>query len=767
MTSEASPTPDRPDFRSWLAERDDDELAALLHARPDVVLPLPPGTAPLAARLQLRASVARAVRTLSALELATLEAAADLGAELEPVPAARIIAHVVERAQTPQPPQVEEALDRLRTLALIFGEPAGLMVVREAMPSLPHDWQLLADPEPVDAAPLPERLAALPDNQRAILDTLLNSGGLGRTRDAAVDADPTRPVPRLLAAGLLARVDAGTVRLPRAVRAALRGEEISTRPLTPSVRVSGGTVADDRARDRADQAGAGAGLEVARHLRQLLERLGADPVPLLKEGGVGVRAVTALARELELTEEEIHRLVGVGTSAGLLGRGEPVPLPADDEGADYLAPTTDADEWLEADLATRWTTLLRGWLSSPWASWLVGVPDDRGAPARLLTAPTRRDRLPEQRALVLRQFTRPAPGVELTDAQLRDDLFFTAPVHAFLLPERTLEGLVAEARWIGAIVGGTATSLLRALLDPGVDDAAVDAVADEITPGTVDRVIPQGDMTVLAPGPLPRGLQTELDLLAELESAGLASVYRVTEASVRRAMDAGRTAEELQDWLADHSLGEVPQSITYLINDVARRHGTLRGGPAMSYLRCDDPALLAEAARTAAAEKVALHVIAPTVAVAQAPLATVIEELRSAGFQPVAEDATGAALDIRPRPARLPAPDLPGTRRGGLDESRIRAAVAAVRRGDETAGRAPATDDRGRPVQGTATLGLLQAAARAGRTVTLGFVDKHGVAVHRTVKPVTVSGGQVDAVDEVTGTVHRFTLHRITEVILG
>ena len=50
--------------------------------------------------------------------------------------------------------------------------------------------------------------------------------------------------------------------------------------------------------------------------------------------------------------------------------------------------------------------------------------------------------------------------------------------------------------------------------------------------------------------------------------------------------------------------------------------------------------------------------------------------------------------------------------------------------------------------------------------MTLGFVDKQGVAVHRVVKPLTVNAGQVDAVDEATGAVHRFMLHRITEVIV-
>lgn len=741
-----SATPETPDFRTWLSSLDDHELANLLRSRPDVVLPLPPGITPLAARLQLRASVGRAARGLTALELATLEAAANLGGELRAVTATDVVNEVPV-----EPALVEAAIVRLRELALLYGDDSALRVAGEVMASLPADWQLLDDtPTPVT----PDSIEGLSEKQRAIMDTLLHSGGIGRTKHAAPDADPTHPVPQLINAGLLVRVDAATVRLPRRVRAALRGRDTVRRPLSPSPRVLGELLADDRARDRADHTGAGAGLEVARHLRQLIELLGAEPAPLLKEGGVGVRAVTALARTLTVEEEEIHRLVCLGMAAGLLGRGD-----VRDE--DALAPTLAADEWLDADLATRWMTMAAGWLSSPWAPWLIGTHDEKKAPIRLLADAMKRPPLAEHRRTVMSTYVLPPPGTGVTDEQMRDDFFFTHPIAATLLPDVTVEAILAEAHWIGLLApdssgAGTATSLLRALLDPEADPLAV---AEEVTPGTVERLIPQGDMTILAPGPLPRDLQTELDLLGELESAGLASVYRVTDASLRRALDAGRTAEELRTWLADHTLGEVPQAIIYLIDDVARRHGTLRGGPALSYLRCDDPSLLAEAARTAAAEKVALHIIAPTVAVAQAPLVQVIEELRAAGFQPVAEDATGAALDIRPQPARLPAPDIPVRSARTPDEERIAAAVAAIRRHDS--GEAVSPKDT------QTTLAILQAAARGGRSVTVGFVDKHGRAVHRSVTPLTVTGGQVDALDEATGEVQRFMLHRITEVLLG
>ncbi|AKK08147.1 helicase-associated domain-containing protein [Corynebacterium testudinoris] len=730
-------TPDRPDFRTWLAQRSDDELSFLLAARPDVVLPLPPGITPLAARLQLRASVGRALRTVTALELALVEVAAELGAELEPISSAALGAEATRRIPSATPAQVGEATERLFALAIFFGSAEALLLVTEAMPSLPQDWQLLDNETPA----LPEDL---PAQQRAIVDTLLHSGGVGTTKHAAPDADPAHPIPQLLAAGLLTRVDAGTVRLPRRIRAALLGRPHVARPLVPSPRVLGESLIDVRGQDRTDTIGAGAGLEVARHLRQLLDVLGEHPVELLKDGGVGVRVTASLSRQLGVSEVDINRLVFLGTAARLLSRGE--------EG---LGPTQAADEWLEAELGTQWLTLLRSWLDSPWAPWLVGDKDEKKLPIRLLSEQSHRPQLPEHRQLILSQFTRPAPGVEISDEEMFDDFFYTHPIPATLLPACTVEEILSEARWLGALAGGTATSLLRALLDPTAD---AEAVAADVTPGTVERVIAQADMTILAPGPLPRAVQAEMELLGDLDSGGLASVYRVTEHSVRRALDTGRTAEELKTWLADHVLGEVPQSITYLIDDVARRHGTLRGGPALSYVRCDDPALLLEAARTPAADDVALQIIAPTVAISQAPLVRVIDALRGAGFQPVAEDASGAALDIRPKPLRLPTPDAAPERLTTIPAERIAAAVSAIRRADDSSEKVPAESGK--------TLAVLQAAARGGRTVTLGFVDKHGLAVHRVVTPLTVSGGQVDALDEVSGDVQRFMLHRITEVLL-
>jgi predicted DNA-binding transcriptional regulator YafY len=61
-----------------------------------------------------------------------------------------------------------------------------------------------------------------------------------------------------------------------------------------------------------------------------------------------------------------------------------------------------------------------------------------------------------------------------------------------------------------------------------------------------------------------------------------------------------------------------------------------------------------------------------------------------------------------------------------------------------------------------ATLDLLQGAASTGSSVWIGYVDSHGVASRRIVRPVSVGGGMLEGFDRSHGEVRRFSLHRIT-----
>ena len=111
----------------------------------------------------------------------------------------------------------------------------------------------------------------------------------------------------------------------------------------------------------------------------------------------------------------------------------------------------------------------------------------------------------------------------------------------------------------------------------------------------------QADLTAVAPGPLEPELARRLQLAADVESRGGATVYRFTARSVRRALDVGWTAAELHDVRRPTvSRTPVPQPLTYLIDDTARTYGTVRVGHAEAFLRADDEAALTELLRAPA-----------------------------------------------------------------------------------------------------------------------------------------------------------------------
>lgn len=701
------------DFRRWLASLQDTELETIIAQRPDTALPLPPGIASLATRLLLRASIARALTTCTAAELAALEALAVAGAELTPVAMDDLPEHATKGA-------VQALADK----ALVYFSESGadVAIPLEVMPALPSDWSLLDK-----VTVTPEAIADLPTDQRSILDTLVAGGGVGSTRDAAVDADPSRPVPQLIAAGLLTRIDAGTVRMPRAVRAALSGHTAEAIPLVPSGRLADSPQTGDD--ESIDQAGTAAGLEVVRSVARVCEALGQSPIVLLKDKTVGIRPLATLAKQLGFDVEETSRLIGLGFHARLIGRGEPKGGP---EG-NFLAPTELAETWNDQSLGERWQVLIEAWMDSPWATW----ESQRG-----LDPETAHERLTGQREHIVDVYRRATVG--LSPAEFWEDLRFSHPLFASRTREETINNLRQEAEWLGLVAQGRATSV------------AFDAArAVDLTPPTVDKFISQADMTVLTPGPLEPELQRLVELVADLESPGLASVYRVSDASIRRGMDAGLTGDDIRAFFSEHNMGDVPQTITFLIDDVARRHGTLRSGPAMAYIRSDDESLIAQAVAVVPE----LRQLAPTVAIATVPVAQVLASLRDAGFAPAAEDSQGVSIDARPRPAVLPTPRAKQAREPVITPNRVAAAVAALRAADGNNATAA------QPTASEPDLDLLHSAARNGRLVAIGYADKNGALKEVTAVPLSVSGGQLDAT--VNGRPVRFPLLRITTVELA
>ncbi|MGK7232420.1 helicase C-terminal domain-containing protein [Streptomyces hygroscopicus] len=341
-----------------------------------------------------------------------------------------------------------------------------------------------------------------------------------------------------------------------------------------------------------------------------------------------------------------------------------------------------------------------------------------------------------------------------------------------------------------------------------------------LLPEPLDHVLLQADLTAVAPGPLERPLAETLGILADIESKGGATVYRFTPESVRRALDAGRTADDVHTFLAAHSRTPVPQPLTYLVDDVARKHGRLRVGAASAYLRCDDDALLAEILADRRSAGLRLRRLAPTVLAAQAPPDTLLEGLRAMGYAPAAESAEGDVVVTRPEAQRTPPrrPPVPVPEGPPVpDAALLAAAVRAIRAGDlaataprkPTATSGPGTGAGAGPEAGSGvgagtgsgagsrpgggarsgtgagtgtgagagsaatgdrlprttladTLATMQAAALTGSNVWIGYVNADGAATQRVIAPVRVEGGFVTAYDHTADEVRTYPLHRIT-----
>jgi hypothetical protein len=797
-------------FVDQLRSLPDGALGALIQLRPDLVVPVPSDVSALAVRAQSRGSVARCLDTLDEFTLHILDAAR---LSRSPETALTSLDAIFALAATADPEDVRSAVDRLRARFLMYGPEEALAVtgaVDEVTSPYPAGLGRPADyldPQAAalcaDKAKLRRTVLAAPPGARAVLDRLSAGPPIGALNTASM-AEPIRwlvdhhilvPVSE---AGRAPRPDGELVELPREVGMLLRrdtGPLGALRPLPPT------PLAPVRDVKSVDSAGAGQVMESVRNTETLLEALAAEPAQVLKTGGLGVRDLKRLARAAALDEPSTALLLEIAYAAGLLGE-------ADATGAsravavsraignvdEIFLPTSSYDMWRALSIAQRWEALTRSWLAMTRQSGLVGQRDERDRPINALAPDGERAGAPQARREALLALADLPPGTAPPVDAVLGLLAWQSPRRA-RGREVAHRDALSSAATLGVTALGAITSYARLLpTNPGSSDAdplgvrpggLSDAVRalDALLPAPVDHVLVQADLSVVVPGPPEPELAAELDVIAEQESAGGASVHRVTAGSVRRAFDVGYTAGDLHALFKRRSRTPVPQALTYLIDDAARKHGGLRAGSAGAYLRSDDEALLAEVLADRRLSMLALRRIAPTVLVTPLQVARMLGALREAGFAPVAEDAGGAAVLSRPK-VRRAAPRTPMASRLAdqpapplLAGPRLAGVVEQIRRGDvatRAARRAPvkvlAANGQGVPgltavqAHGQA-MAVLQQAVREKARVWVGYVDSHGSTLSRLVRPVSLSAGYLRAEDDRTETLHTFALHRITAAV--
>jgi hypothetical protein len=763
MTSDA-PRSLADSLRAW----PDDRLARLLQARPDLAVPVPPDLGVLAARAAVRLSVLRALDGIDAFRLGLLETLC-----LEET--AFAYGDVVALAG----PEAVAGLDSLADLALVWGDEHAVHVVgsvRDVLSATAGIGRplavLLAQHSAARLAPVEQALevSGLDDVLKALTDPgrveqLLEEGGegaravvtqlaagppYGKVRDARriprLD-EIEAPVRWLLAHGLLVAIDDDTVELPREIGLMLRGAPAAspTPPPLATTRVGA---------DQVDRAAAHEAADIVAKVEALLESWAADAPSVLRAGGLGVRDLKRVAKELDVAEPAAALVVEVAYAAGLVDQTPGVD-------PDWV-PTAAYDRWVASAPQDRWVALARAWLGMTRLPSLVGMRDDRDKALAALSQEVERSSAPVDRRRVLDLLLETSTGHAVTEPTVISVLAWRAPRRGGRLRDVLPGWVLGEAATLGLTGRGGLPGFARLVLN-GQDRDAARALGD-LLPDPLDHVLLQPDLTIVAPGPLERDLARELALVADVESTGGATVYRISEASVRRALDAGRAGSDLHELFRSRSRTPVPQSLTYLIDDVARRHGRLRVGSSASYLRCDDEALLTEVMASRKAAALGLRRLAPTVVTSKAPVSQVLEVLRGLGHAPAAEAPDGAVLVTSPDARRTAARQRPAQRGEPvpLPAEQAALAVTALRAGDlaaRAARRAPVT------VSHTVdTLAFLQGAARESRQVWLGYVDAQGRSTSRVVEPQTVEGGYVTAYDHLRQENRTFSVHRITGV---
>jgi hypothetical protein len=770
-------TPRPTSLTEWLRGRDDRRLARLLRLRPDLALPAPPDLAALAGRVGVRTSVQRAVDGLDAFALSALE-------ELV------LRADVNDRVGSPPP----DALDTLLDLALVWGDADEVHLtpaVREAIGPYPAQLgrpaaALLTSVPDVQLVPVLRHLGLPPTGQpragaavaevladptrvaqligevdadeRDVLDRLAAGPPVGtvrNTRLAPASGDLGAPH-RLLNRGLLVPLDSQRVELPREVGLVLRAQKARRTAAAepPELGVTERDPAD------LDRLGTTAVLEALRLVDALADTWTAAPPPVLRSGGLGVRELRRTARDLGVDEGTAALVAEVAYAASLINSTNgPEPV---------FLPSTEYDHWRARDTAPRWLALAHAWLAMTRQPSLVNQRGDRDRVISALGPDAERGTMPTLRRQVLDVLVALPPGAAPTsrDAVL-DHLAWHQPRRAS--GQRPLaEAVLAEADLLGLTAAGGVTGYTRTLLSGSA--AAAEHALSAALPDPVDHFLVQPDLTVVVPGPPEPAMGAELTLLADLESTGGASVYRITERSVRRALDAGRSGEQLAEFVRAHSRTPVPQALSYLIDDSARRHGVLRAGAAASYLRCDDEALLSRVLADRHVDGLHLQLIAPTVVVSDAPVNRLLDGLRAAGYSPAAEGPGGAlvtlAMDAPRSPTRPPARAI--STRGVADSDaqlgelvrRMRAADAlaeAGRRVHPVAARVPG-------VTSAATMELLRRAIREELLVWLGVAEPDGSATAHELRPISLAAGFVRGWEDGRDRLVSYPVHRITAV---
>ena len=723
-------------FSDYLRSIDDAAFLSLFSARPDLVTPVPPDIASLAVRACSAPSLARAIDSLNQWQFQVLEAASTL---TEPFILKSLVALTDKAAAV--------ALEHLISVGLIYPSDDGMR--------LPTQLRDVIGNEPAGLGPVSivklklSELDDAPLDAKKVLERLIWGPPRGSVGDIK---NPGPGVTWLLERKFLVPLDQRTVILPREVAIYLRGGKTHRENLI-NPPVVAGTKRDERQVNLAAIANIST---VLRWVEELLNFWAEEPADALRAGGLGVRDLKIISNHLGVDETCTAFITELAYLTSLIS------VDSDER----IMPSNKFDIWLMQTPADRWQVLASAWLITSRVSGLVGRAQAKNVAA--LGPELDRVNASRVRALTLsilnenQSIAPDAPSfIELMN--------WRAPVRRnSSLQEELAAWTLREAEWLGISGQGAISKYGVGFLNG--DD--LNLINNDL-PKTVDHILIQSDNTAIAPGPLEHEISQQLAIMAEIESRGGATVYRFSEATIRRALDHGKTGDEIKAFLIKTSKTPMPQPLEYLITDVAKKHGKLRVGNTSSFIRCEDSALIAQIMNDKKLEVLTLRRIAPEVIICDHDAADAMRILRESGYLPAAESSNGLMLSgprnnralTKPRPPRVigeievPSEDL------------LNSAIRAIRTGEksshkQTRLRQVASEALGALPRSTAneTMDLVNRFIQEEKSLSIGYADNNGSVTHRIIDPIRVSAGALIARDHATGEVQSFRIPRITGV---
>lgn len=723
-------------FSDYLRSIDDAAFLELFTARPDLVTPVPPDIASLSVRACSTPSLARAIDSLNQWQFQVLEAA---GALNEPFSIKSLVALTHKAAAS--------ALEHLIAIGLVYPSKDGMR--------LPSQLRELIGNEPAGLGPASlaqlklADLESAPADAKKVLDRLIWGPPRGSVGDIK---NPGAGVAWLLERKFLIPLDQRTVILPREVGLYLRGGKTHKEMFIAAPTLSG-VKRDQRQVNLAAIANIST---VLRWVEELLNFWAEEPADALRAGGLGVRDLKIIATHLGVDESCTAFIVELAYLASLISV----------DAANQIMPSNKFDIWLMQTPSDRWQAIASAWLISSRVSGLVGRAEAKNVAA--LGPELDRVNASRVRSLTLSILTQ-NESLAPDGKSFHELLSWRAPVRRnSSLQEELTTWTLREAEWLG-ITGQGAISKYGVHFLNGDD---LDLINKDL-PKTVDHILIQSDNTAIAPGPLEHEISQQLAIMAEIESRGGATVYRFSEATIRRALDHGKTGDEIRSFLIKTSKTPMPQPLEYLISDVAKKHGKLRVGNTSSFIRCEDTALIAQIMLDKKLEILSLRRIAPEVVICDHDANELMRLLRESGYLPAAESSNGLMLMgtranralTRPRPPRVIGEiEIPS-------EDSLSAAIRAIRTGEksthkQTRLRQVANEALGALPRSTAneTMDLVNRFIIEEKSLSIGYADNNGSVTHRIIDPIRVSAGSLIARDHATGEVQSFRIPRITGV---